>query len=592
MNTTDDIKRIVASMTLEEKIGQKIMLDFMYWNGEKLTAPNSDIQSLLVNNNIGGVILFQMNLKDPTQSKTLTSWLASIQTKPTGTRLFLGTDEEGGDVFRLPRHYYPSFSGNMALGAAVYGGASPSLAYQQGKRMAQDLKSLQINMAFAPVVDVNTNAHNPVIEVRSFGANWESVTNLAEQLTAGIRSEKVMTTYKHFPGHGGAWADSHTTLPLITRDKQDAFTIDIAPYKAAIDKGIAPDLVLTAHIQYPALDKSTIQASKTGEMIITPATMSRDIQTELLRNQLGFRGVTVSDALNMGAITNYFTEEDAIYRVFAAGVDISLMPIGIYKKEDMARLPQFIKTVVDKVRGGALREADIDASVERILRLKAAFGLASGSSASVGGVETAVTDADPSGIEKEIADKSVTLLRNATGELPFRSNQTKFFIYTPYHEQGEGIAQPLNTYGYQVKYAKWNTITDNELNANINWCDVFVMGTMSKGLNPDEADIGWVKALMLRAQNELNKKVVHVSLLAPYDIIWYYEIRNCLLTYARWGYDDGGWNGPSMKSLGEILIGKLKPVGKLPVPLYWRYDNNLNEGVIAAPYYLGYGLTY
>ncbi|PYE90013.1 glycoside hydrolase family 3 protein [Phyllobacterium leguminum] len=590
MTTTDEIKRMVASMTIEEKIGQKIILDFMHWNGADMTAPSDDVKSLLVDNNIGGVILFSNNLKDTAQIKTLTSWFASIQTKP-GTRLFLATDEEGGDVFRLPRGDYPSYPGNMALGAAVYGGASPSLAYSQGKQMAQDLKALNINVAFAPVADVNTNAHNPVINVRSFGANWSNVQDLAEQLAAGIRSEKVMTTYKHFPGHGGAWSDSHLTLPLITRDRSDAFTIDIAPYKAAIDKGMAPDIVLTAHIQYPSLDNTKVKASKTGEMIIVPATMSREIQTVILRNQLGFKGVTVSDALSMGAITNYFTEEDAIAKVFAAGVDISLMPIGIYSKADMALLPKFIKTVVDKVKSGVLNAAEIDASVERILRLKSAFGLASGSVSS-GQAEAGGVKADPFALEKEIADKSVTLLRNNTGELPVRNTQKKFFIFTPWGEQGEGIAQALTANGYKATSAKQGAISEDQRNAYIDACDVFVMGTMSAGLDPNDPEIGPARTLMLHAQNDLKKTVVHVSLRAPYDVIWYDGVRNCVATYARYGYENGRWRGPSMKTLGEVLIGKRNPVGKLPTPLYWSYDDNVNLGVVARPYYMGYGLSY
>ncbi|RCS21581.1 glycoside hydrolase family 3 protein [Phyllobacterium salinisoli] len=591
MDVSDDVKRKIASMTLEEKIGQKIMLDFRYWNGpgqtkQDMTEPNDDVKSLILDNNIGGVILFSNNLKNTVQIKKLMDWYAGIQSKQ-GVRLLLGADNEGGDVFRLPRQEFSSFPGNMPLGAAVLGGANSNLAYAQGKSMAQTMMSLNINASFAPVVDVNTNPFNPVINVRSFSDSVTLVTELAEQSVAGMRSEKIIVAYKHYPGHGAASVDSHIGLPLVTRDRHDAFAVDIAPYKAAIDKGIAPDLIMTAHIQYPSLDSTEILTTN-GDMIIVPATMSREIQTVILRDLLNFKGVTVSDALNMGAITKYFTEENAIENVFKAGVDIALMPIGIYSKTDIELLRKFIDIVVNKVKDGTISEAAIDASVERILSLKASFFLM-GARVPHSEMGEAI-----SALENEISDKSVTLLRNKTGELPIKSSEKKFFIFTPWLEQGAGIATALKDNGYsQVIFAKQGGITDSERDALIRECDVFVMGTMVADFNPDDPGIEPTKKLMIYAQNNLNKIVVHVSLRAPYDIVFYdYDIRNCLVTYARYGFENGFWRGSSMRSLGEILIGKQNPVGKLPVVLYRMYDTKNNVGVVAAPYRRGYGLNY
>jgi beta-N-acetylhexosaminidase len=585
MNITNDIKRMVASMTIEQKIGQKIMLDFMHWNNEDMTEPNADVKSLLVDNNIGGVILFSNNLKDTTQIKRLTDWLSTIETAQ-GARLLLGADDEGGDVYRLPRWIYPSYPGNMALGAAVMGGAGSDLAFRQGKSIAQTMRSLYINTNFAPCVDVNTNPYNPVINVRSFSDSVSLVTDLAEQLVAGMRSEQMIVVYKHFPGHGSASVDSHIGLPLVTRDRHDAFAIDIAPYKAAIDKGVAPDMIMTAHIQYPSLDNTTIQ-SKTGEMIIIPATMSREIQTAILRDQLGFKGVTVSDALSMGAITDHFTEETAIENVFKAGVDISLMPTGIYAVGDMERLPRFIRGVADKVRNGTIKEAEIDASVERILALKNAFSLMGARVPYSGSADLSST------IENEISDKSVTLLRNKTGELPIKSNDKKFFVFTPWQEQADGIQKALADNGYhRVVAAKQGDLTDSQRDDYLQQCNVFVMGTMAEGFDPSDPDIKNTLDLMSLWQKR-GKTVVHVSVRAPYDIVFYdYDVNNCIVTYARYGYEDGYWLGSSMRSLAEVLIGKRNPVGKLPVVLYRSYDSKTNAGVIAAPYRRGYGLSY
>lgn len=601
-----DVKSIIGSMTLEEKIGQKIMLDFRYWNQpgqtkQGMTAPNDDVRSIIINNNIGGVILFSENLKNTNQIKTLTSWYASIMTKQ-GARLLVGTDNEGGNVFRLPRGEYPSFPGNMALGAAVEGGASSDLAFQQGKRMAQDMTALYINTNFAPVADINTNPYNPVINVRAFSDDVDTVVDLAEQLTAGMRSEKLITAYKHYPGHGAASTDSHKTLPSVNRTREEAFAIDLAPYRRAIEKNIAPDMVMTAHIQYPSLDDSLI-TTKNNENIVVPATMSREIQSCILRDRFGFEGVTISDALNMGAIVEYFDQEPAIEYVFRAGLDIALMPVSIYQESDKELLPKLIKFVADKVRIGVLDEAEITASVERIMRLKLAHSLVGTTAAHPGGVtcqEHDVTrephhmprrDDTLANVEKEISDKSITLLKNEGGELPIKDLKKKFFILTTWKEQGEGIAAALRENGYEnVKNGKMGEILD--VDAEIRECDVFVMGVASANFDRSDPTIRRILDWLLSAKNN-GKIAVYVSLRAPYDIAYYvhYGLNNFLATYSYYGYEDGVWRGPSMRSLAEILIGKLKPAGKLPVDTWRSYDAQKNAGIVELPYKRGYGLS-
>lgn len=201
--------------------------------------------------------------------------------------MFIGTDNKGGNVFHLPRDEYAPFSGNMALAAAVTGCGGTQLAYAQGVYMVHDLRTLNINTNFAPVVDVNSNPLNPLINVRSFSDDGATVTTLAEKVAAGMQQQGVMTAYKHFPGHGDTAIDSHTSLPLVDRSRHDAFAIDIAPFAQAIEHGSAPDMIMTAHIQYPALDNSHITTCN-GDSIIVPATMSREIQSNLLREQLHY----------------------------------------------------------------------------------------------------------------------------------------------------------------------------------------------------------------------------------------------------------------------------------------------------------------
>lgn len=586
-------------MTLEEKIGQKITLDFRYWsqdgkNNQDMIAPDETVGRLLTDNHIGGVILFANNLKDKQQIKTLTSWYANMKTCG-DARLFIGTDNEGGNVFRLPRGDYASFPGNMALSAAIEGGADSDLVSEQGRLMAQDMLSLHINTSYAPVVDVNTNPFNPVINVRAFSDDANTVTRLAEKMTAGMKQAGIITAYKHFPGHGSTSIDSHTGLPRVDRSRKDAFAIDIAPYKDAIDKQTMPDMVMTAHIQYPALDNSQVCTSN-GQDITVPATMSREIQKHILRDQLGYAGVTISDALDMGAIADHFSQDNALERVFAAGVDIALMPVSISSPSQVSRLPELIKSIADKVRQGTLSEADIDASVERILSLKERHNLP--------GEVRDVTDVSATPereLEKQIADRSITLVINEQSLLPLKDPALRYFILTPWGEQAEGVAVVMKQNGYQnVVTAKEANLTDAQVREHIAGCDVFLLGTMSTRFSPVEQDgvsVGSAKyndgenpyPAWLRYAAEQGKKRIHLSLRAPYDIANYAaNVEAAVAAYSYYGYDNGSWRGHSMISLAEVLMGKREPQGRLPVNIWYDYDVKTNTGTVAFP--RGFGL--
>lgn len=593
-----NIKQKVKNMALEEKIGQKIMLDFRYWeptgsSNQDMTAPDDTIGKLIKDNHIGGVILFANNLKDKLQIKTLTAWYAAMKTLA-GIRLFIGTDNEGGNVFRLPRGEYTTFPGNMALSAAIEGGADHQLAVEQGEQIAQDMLSLHINTNFAPVVDVNTNPFNPVINVRALSDDENTVSLLAEKVTIGMRQQGLITAYKHFPGHGSTSTDSHTGLPRVDRSREDAFAIDIAPYKQAIDNQAAPDMVMTAHIQYPALDSSQM-ITRNGEKITVPATMSREIQSQILRVDLGYTGVTISDALDMGAIADHFSQGEAVENVFAAGVDIALMPVSISSPSQASLLPDLIRYIVEMVKKGRISEADIDASVERILNLKKRYNLLS--------IEEKVTaGALPSGpeLEKCIADRSITAVINRQSLLPLKDKTLRYFILTPWGEQARGIATVMTQEGYQNVVATTETeLNDAQVKEYIDGCDVFLLGTLSSSFTPVEQDGVVTYGIKdnnpypdwLRYAASLGKKRVHLSLRAPYDIVSYAgDVDAAIATYSYYGYDNGIWRGQSMISLAGVLTGKLTPQGKLPVNTWHDYDVKTNTGTVAFP--RGFGLSW
>ncbi|MGY0329411.1 glycoside hydrolase family 3 N-terminal domain-containing protein [Xylella fastidiosa subsp. multiplex] len=596
-----NIKEKVKAMTLEEKIGQKIMLDFRSWDPKQdMTEPDGVIGQLISNDHIGGVILFSNNLKERSQIKKLTAWYAGMENSG-GVRLLIATDNEGGNVFRLPRSEYASFPGNMALAAAIEGGANEQLAFEQGRLLAHDMLALKINTTFAPVADVNTNPFNPVINVRAFSDSANVVSFLAGKIAGGMEQQGMITTYKHFPGHGSTSTDSHTGLPRVDLSQEDALEIDIAPYIQAIADNAAPDMIMTAHIQYPALDDSLV-TNRNGQKIIVPATMSHKIQTHILRDKLGYEGVTISDALDMGAITDNFDQEDSIERVFAAGVDIALMPISISSPSQAYLLPHLISLVVEAVRGGRINEDDIDASVERILELKAQHNLLKGYGIKLTRAPS-LSALSAKKVQKTIADQSITVVINSQSLLPLKNKLLRYFVLTPQAQQARGIAAVMAQEGYlHVVAAEEAGLNDAQIRENIAKCDIFLLGTLPTSFTAVEWDIV-PAALATVVQNNnnypdwlkyaasLGKKRVHLSMRAPYDIVNYSEyVDAAVAVYSYFGYNNGVWLGPSIRSLAEVLTGKLPPRGKLPVNLWRNYDVKTNTGTVAFP--RGFGLSW
>ena len=593
-------QELTAGLSLEEKIGQKIMLDFRFWvyttgeGAQDWTRPNEDIGRILRKNHIGGVILFSNNLKDKEQILRLTSWLSTLETNK-NFRLFIGTDNEGGNVFRLPRESYPSFPGNMALAAAVRGKGPASLAYEQGKQMASDMRALKINTNFAPVVDINSNPLNPVINIRAFSDDVKLVTLLAKEMIKGMRSQELITSFKHFPGHGDTATDSHSALPRVDRPKKDAYRIDLAPYKKLLSSSLAPDMVMTAHIQYPSLDSSTLR-SRQGEDIIVPATMSRAIQTGILRKEFKFKGVIITDALDMGAISHHFRPEIAVEHIFKAGVDIALMPLSLTSAGREGEIAQLIGYIARLVKSGEISEQEITESVERILFLKLRYGLVGDEKE-----QLPLPLSDGKKIEKTIADTSITLIKNEKKTLPLRDKGKALFILTPQAEQGRPIEKTLKEHGFLKTSFLTQEDSPQEILRRLGQADVFIVGTESTSFTPAERDgLGqggkstgdkdFLRDLMQQARDQ-GKLVIHASLRAPYDIVDYREVAHAILaSYSYMGISYNILKGPSLISLAQVITGDIKPKGKLPVNTWREYESATHTGKIAFP--RGFGLSF
>ncbi|AST26428.1 hydrolase [Ralstonia pseudosolanacearum] len=648
--------QIVGQMSTRDKIGQKIMMAFRYWCEppadpnctDRMTVLPDAAASALRDHRIGGVVLFANNLVSVDQISRLTAQIAAAA--PVG--MLIGVDEEGGNVFRLPRGIATSFPGNMALGAAYLGAADAALAHDEGRVLASELAAVGMNVNFAPVVDVNSNPLNPVINVRAYGDDPAMVGLLGRHMARGMAHAGVISAFKHFPGHGDAATDSHYGLPRVDKSRADAYATDLAPYRASIDLGEAPEMIMTAHIQYPSLDETRV-ATRTGEGILVPATMSRKIQHDLLRGEFGYRGVTVSDALDMDAIANHFDPDQAVINLFRADVDIALMPVEFRTAGQADRLRAVIDRVVAALDAGTLSRAELDASVERITLMKLRHGIAPNASRPQTSAVTVIGSPGHRAAEQRIAQASITLLRNRGATLPLNAPQRPIFIMTPWGEQAQGMRQRFAELGYaSVTGAKLAETPWAEQQRLIDAADIVILGTLSSAPSPVErngdpraADTrtntasvqegaaqpvgdkrpeavahgqrslvfdvegdaptvpGVLRAQQVSAPSEAQrvryameyakakgKTVIHVSLRAPYDVPSFDDVADATVaTYSYYGYDNGAWRGPSMPALVDALAGVRSPLGRLPVSVY---EVSMDGKLGSLRYARGFGMRY
>ena len=360
---------------IKTALAQKMMLDFRFYCEQKkkhctepLVVLNPEIKRFIRESGIGGVILFSENIQNTQQVTQLNQefQLAASQSN-SSLPLLIGIDQEGGRVARLPRAEYVAFSGNMAIGA-TYHSHKADFANEVGQAIGQQLHQLGFNLNFAPNVDVNNNPNNPVINVRSFGDNPTVVGVLGQAMSEGMRSANILTTAKHFPGHGNTSIDSHSGLSAVISPRQELEKVELPPFRYLSETN-AVDFIMSAHIQFPALDNSQI-TSKAGLQITRPATLSRKIITELLKKEYGFKGLVISDALDMGAIAKHFTSEQAVTESFNAGIDVALMPMVIDSPSQINAFTHLITKLKDKVLKGDINKQELWYSYQSILATK------------------------------------------------------------------------------------------------------------------------------------------------------------------------------------------------------------------------------
>ena len=541
----DMILEKMEKMTLKDKIEQMLILDYSLVPYSKegdadATKLSSAVKEIIENHNFGGIILFRDNLVGTEQTFNLIKDIQESATTNNNTHkipLFIAVDQEGGRVTRLSTG--TSMPGNMALGAINDYATTKEYASVIGK----ELYSLGFNVDFAPVLDVNNNPSNPIIGVRSFSSDPNRVAKMGEAFIEGLQSEKIASTLKHFPGHGDTATDSHTGLPLINKSYEDIKSLELIPFKAGIDKGA--DMIMTAHIVYPQIETTKYISKKTGEEISLPATLSKTILTDILRNDLGFEGIIVTDALNMSAIAEHFDKKDAAKFALNAGVDILLMPVSLLNND--GNINDYVDMIAELVNNGEVDEKSIDESVYRILKLKEKMGILEENTIKftnddLGRALKTVGSKENHDKELRISRNAITLYKGAE-MLPLDKNEKVLFMTS--------FANDKNSIEYGIQVLKEERILDESFDYEvvsfekkefssftnkISSASTVVITSDATSVNSfnSKLEAGWQARFIDSAIEEIHKqgkKVVVVSCMLPYDSAKYSEADAVVCAY-------------------------------------------------------------
>lgn len=336
---TDSIKEKIKNMTLEEKIGQLLIVGF---DGEDI---DSKLMEYIDELHIGGLIFFKRNLKSYEQIVAMINNIKDYNKNK--IPLFLSIDEEGGLVSRMPDEF-------IKLPDSILLENKTENSKDLGRILAMRLKSIGMNLNFAPVMDINSNEDNPVIGNRATGRNPDIVKENTFRIVEGMKEENIMAVGKHFPGHGDTKVDSHLELPIINKSKEDLMNFEIKPFEYNINRGL--DGIMVGHLLLPSLDDK-------------PASVSSIILKDLLREELNYKGLIFSDDMTMSAITKDFKVEDAAVEFLLSGGDQVLLCHGLDTPIKVMDL------MVEKVKTKEITEAEVDEKVYRILQVKKKYGL-------------------------------------------------------------------------------------------------------------------------------------------------------------------------------------------------------------------------
>ena len=517
----------LSELTLDQKIGQ--VLCFGYPGAD----PEKGMKELLRDTHMGGIIIFARNLKDCDSLRQTLMEVQEEAIRQDGAPLLIGIDQEGGLVTRLYKGatFFPGAMSTAAAGKVEY-------AYEIGKAMGAEMLALGINFNFSPVLDINTNPDNPIIGTRAYGDTREQVTVYASAYTKGLQ-ETVIATGKHFPGHGDTHQDSHLTLPKVDHPRERLDNEELYPFRQLVKEGIKA--IMTTHIVFPAYDPSGL-----------PATISEPILTGLLRKDMGFEGIIITDCMEMKAISDFYGTAEAVKMALNAGADMILV----------CHTRAVMLDCIAKLKEACLADpalmAKLDRAVERLLKYKGEIPATSDEATyrKVVGCEA----------HKELAAKvsreSMTVYK---GKCPIYKAEDKFtavfFGSRPLTGVEDSDVRSILERRFREEYKNAEIYS-----LPVNPSAEAAADLLTKIKPQDKILIFSYNAALAEAQGKLIKQILDInpeaaviSTRAPYDVRKFPDIKNYIIAYEQ--------TPIATETIFKMLRGEFVPTGKAPVDL-------------------------
>jgi len=526
----DSIKKDIS---LRDKISQMVMIrmDGNFHNNE--SWKKKDIEYFINKYKIGGLITFTGNIHGTFEN---IKYFQSISETP----LFIASDYERGLGVFINGTLFPS---NMAVAAT----GDKNYSYLQGKITAIEAKSIGVNFILAPVLDINNNKNNPIINFRSYGDNPEVVSEYGLSFIKGIQDQGLIACAKHYPGHGNTNTDSHTRLPIIDISKEELYNNELYPFKNAVLSGVKS--IMTGHIVIPSIDQDNI-----------PATFSKKIVNDILIEDWNFNGLVITDALEMGALTSNVWHGESAIKAIEAGADIILLPLNATSA---------IESVYTAVQSGRISLDRINYSYNKIIKQKEEMGLFSESYNNWIDVEKNIASSENRKIANKIAEKSITLVKNNKNIIPFNPNNYKKVTHLLLSTDND-LRQRLKSFARDIRYIHGNV---NEIYVNdkltslgkqdilnkVKDSDVIIVSmliriSMDKGLSTIDNSHNQ----LLSDLKSLNIPIIGVSFGSPY-LPDYNHLDAYLCSY--------GYGSVSLKATTDALFGRKDISGELPINL-------------------------
>ena len=515
------VDSVYNSLSSDQKIGQL----FTIWVATKEgDARMKEVASLIEKNHLGGLIFSLGNIKD--QAK-YTNKFQSISKVP----LLIGMDAEWGIGMRLDDAF--SFPYNMTLGALN----DNDLIYEVGKRIGVHAKRLGVHINFSPVTDINTNPNNPIIGSRSFGEDKFDVTYKSLSYLKGMQSVGIMGSAKHFPGHGDTATDSHKTLPIINFSEKRINDVELFPYRELIKNNLSS--VMVAHMEIPSLEKEPKK----------PSTLSKNIITKLLKKKMKFKGLVITDAMDMKGVVDFNKDQSADVNALLAGNDILLMPND---------LDESTKSIRSALKSGLISEKRLEYSVKKILMAKYKAGLHTIEPIKLDNIVADMNDDKDRVLFEEITEKSITLIKNKDDFLPIKNLSSKIAYIKIGDSDHKEFYKTLNLY---TKVDKIDYDSNESLLNNLESYEYVIIGFHKSNKDPFQPYKFNKKEKELLNLVSQNKKVVLNIFTKPYTLmdVETKDISSVLVSYQN--------NNTAQSKSAQVIFGAISAQGKLPVSI-------------------------